>query len=104
MGEYKGAPKGGPAKALEMAIEQTKKSYIKWLIISIIPVVNFVTMGFAIFCYNNLCYLKSGGKSRGNNAWRFILMVWALYIPPQIVIKICSSNEKFSKKILGWKD
>lgn len=104
MGEYKGLPKGGQQQAIKNAIEQTQKSFTKWLLISLIPIVNWVTMGFAVFCYNNLCYLKSGGKSTGSKALRFIMMLWAFYLPPQIVIKIVSKNEKSSKKILGWKD
>ena len=102
MSEYKGLPKGGQEKAIQNAIDQTKKSFTKWFLISLIPVVNWVTMGFAVFCYNNLCYLKSGGKSKGNNAIRFLMLLWGFYLFPQIVIKIATKNEKLQKKILGW--
>ena len=104
MSEYKGAKKGGEEKALQEAIILAEKNFKKWLLISIIPIVNFVTMGFAIFCYNNLCYLKSNGKSRGNGFLRFLMMLYALYIPPVIVVRICCSNEKLQKKILGWEN
>lgn len=104
MSEYKGAEKGGQEATIKKAIALAEKNFKKWLLISLIPVVNFVTMGFAIFCYNNLNYLKSNGKTTGNGFLRFLMMLYALFLPPIIVVDLCCKNENLQKSVLGWKD
>ncbi len=93
---------GASDEDLDAMAKATSKKFWIWFLISLIPVVNFVTMGFAIFCYNNLSYIKSRGRSNGSNLLRFILMLYALYIPPIIVVNICSKNDKLGSSVLGW--
>ena len=93
---------GASEEEIEALIQITKKSYMKWLLISLIPIINIFTMGNAIFCYNNLSYLKSRGRSNGNGLWRLILLVYGLFIPPLIGVQLCSRFEKLGNKVLGW--
>lgn len=85
----------------EMKKLATKKFWI-WLAISLIPIVNWVTMGNAIFCYNTVSYIKSRGRSNGSNLLRFILMLYALIIPPIIIVNVLSRSQKMGEKVLGW--
>ena len=55
-------------------VAKTKKRFWIFLLISLIPYVNFFTMGFAVFCYNNLNFLKTRGRSTGNNGVRALMM------------------------------
>ena len=79
-----------------------KKRFFIFLLISIIPVVNFVTMGMAIFCYNEWSWLRSRGRNTGSNLLRFVLMCWAYIIPPIIVVTLCSKIESLGSKIVGF--
>ena len=83
-------------------IAKTKKRFWIFLLISLIPYVNFFTMGFAVFCYNNLNFLKTCGRSTGNNGVRALMMLYGFIIPPIIVVTLCSKIEKLGAKILGW--
>ena len=83
-------------------IAKTKKRFWIFLLISLIPYVNFFTMGFAIFCYNNLNFLKTRGRSTGSNGVRFLLMLYAFILPPLIGFTLCNKIEKLGTKILGW--
>ena len=81
---------------------KTKKRFIIFLLISLIPYVNFFTMGFAIYCYNNWNYLKTRGGNTGNDYIRGLLMLYGFILPPIIGVTLCTKNEKLSQKILGW--
>jgi len=83
-------------------IAKTRKRFWIFLLISLIPYVNFITMGITIFCYNNLNFLKTRGRSTGNNGVRFLLMLYGFIIPPLIVFSLCNKIEKLGTKILGW--
>lgn len=89
-------------ETLDELYKAAKKQYHKWLLISLIPVINWVTMGKAIFCYNNICYIKSRGRTTGNSLWRFLLLLWGLYIFPLYVVKRLANNDKRGNKVLGW--
>ena len=82
--------------------KKSSKSFWKWLAISLIPLVGFFTIGFAIFCYNTHAYVKSRGNSNGNNLVRFILMIWGLIIIPIIEVNVLAKNVKSGNKILGF--
>lgn len=92
--------------ATEAQIRQMKESASKryWilLLISLIPIVNTFTMGFCIFCYNNLSLIKSRGRSNGSDIWRFILLVYGLIIIPIIVVQLCAHIDSLGLKVLGW--
>lgn len=81
-------------------VARVKKRYRMFLLISIIPVVNWITMGCALYCYNNLCYLKSRGRYEGNNIFRFILMVYAYIIPPIIIVQLAARINSLGDRIL----
>ena len=81
---------------------KVKKSFWKWLLISLIPFVGQITIGFAIFCYNNYSLLKSRGQTTGNNNLRLLMMLWGLIIFPIIVVQACAKIESLGNKILGW--
>lgn len=81
----------------------TSKRFKKFILISLIPVVNFITMGCAIFCYNNLCYIRSRGRNNGSDIIRFIYALYALIIPPFIVVQACTHISSLGDKVLGWK-
>ena len=81
---------------------KTRKRFWIFLLISLIPYVNFFTMGFAVFCYNNLNFLKTRGRSTGNNGVRALMMIYGFIIPPIIVVTLCNKIEKLGAKILGW--
>lgn len=95
--------RGGATEAElnEMKKVASKKFWI-YLLISLIPIVNWVTMGMAIFCYNNVNYIKSRGRHTGSNLIRFILMSYAFLLPPIIVVNILSKADKAGNKVLGW--
>lgn len=81
----------------------TSKRFKMFLLISLIPFVNWITMGCAIFCYNNLSLLKSRGYNTGSNILRWILMLYAFIIPPIIVVQACAHIDALGMKVLGWK-
>jgi uncharacterized membrane protein len=81
---------------------QVKKSFWKWLLISLIPLIGQVTIGCAIFCYNNYSVLKSRGRSMGNNLVRLVMMLWGFFIIPIIVVQACAKIESLGNKVLGW--
>lgn len=91
--------------ATEAEIREMKKVITKrfWMyfFISLIPVVNFITMGCAIFCYNNLSMLKTRGRNSGSNLFRLILMLYAWLIPPIIVVQVCAHSNSLGTKVLG---
>lgn len=91
--------------ASEAELREMKKVINKrfWIyfFISLIPFVNFITMGCAIFCYNNLSMLKSRGRSNGSNLFRLILMLYAGLIPPIIVVQVCAHSSSIGSKVLG---
>ncbi len=87
---------------IEDLISITKKQYYKWLLLSLIPIINWFTMGKAIYCYNNINYMKSRGHSTGSILWRLVLVIWGLIIFPFILVMILSNNEKRGNIALGW--
>lgn len=93
---------GASDEDLQAMEEAAKKQYHKFLLISLIPIINMFTMGQAIFCYNNLSYIRSRGRSTGNVVWRFILLLYSLFLIPLLVINICSKNDNLANKVLGW--
>ena len=80
----------------------TRKSFWKWILISLIPGISIITMGFAIFCYNNLSYIKTRGRSQGNVLVRWIMLLWGFIIIPILEVKLCTKWSGFANKILGW--
>lgn len=95
---------GASDEELDVLESRARKSFWKWILISLIPFVGIVTIGFAVFCYNNLSYIKSRGRSQGNGLVRLILLLWGLLIIPLIVVNICAKADSFGNKILGWND
>lgn len=87
----------------ELKAKATKK-LIVFLLLSLIPFVNFVTVGCAIFCYNNISYINSRGADNGNNLIRFILLLYGFFIPPIIVVQVCTHNDALGAKVLGWNE
>lgn len=85
---------------IQQYIAIVNKRFKIFLLISLIPIVNWVTMGLAIFCYNNLSVLKSHGNSNGSGVLRFILMLYALFIPPIIVVQLCARIGSLGNKVL----
>ncbi len=93
---------GASQEELDEMIETVKKRYHMFLLISLIPIVNWVTMGLCIFCYNNLSILKSHGRSTGIGLWRLILLIYGLFIFPLLVIQLCAKNDSLGTKVLGF--
>lgn len=93
---------GATEEEVEDMIKVVKKRYHIFLLISLIPIVNWVTMGLCIFCYNNLALLKSRGNSTGNGLWRLILMVYGFIIFPIIWVQLCAHITPLGNKVLGW--
>ncbi len=93
---------GATEEEVIAATAATKKRMNKFLLISIIPIINWITMGLAIFCYNNYSILKSRGRSNGNNLFRLILMIYAFFIPPILVVQLCARSNSLGLKVLGW--
>lgn len=94
---------GASAEELRDLQQRASKKFWFFLLLSIIPVLNWVTMGCAIFCYNNVSIIKSRGRSNGSNFIRLILMIWALFIPPIIVVQLCARIDALGTAVLGWK-
>ncbi|MBR2929966.1 MAG: hypothetical protein IKC32_01935 [Clostridia bacterium] len=93
---------GASEQEVKALTKHTKKRYLMWLLISLIPVIGQVTVGCALFCYNNYAVLKSRGRSGGNSIWRFVLMLWGFFILPIIVVQLCARIESLGNKVLGW--
>lgn len=88
----------------ELAVLQkaAKKSMFKWMLLSLIPILNVFLIGCAIFAYNNYNFIKTRGRSMGNDIFRGIMLIWGLLIIPLIVLKILSKANKLGDKVLGW--
>ena len=82
-------------------MKKIKKRFIIFLLISIIPLVNFITMGLAIFCYNTWSYVKSRGRNTGSGLVRLFLMLYAYILPPIIVVTLCSKIRSLGSKVTG---
>ena len=95
---------GADDETLYELYDAANRKYKMFLLISLIPIVNWITMGCAIFAYNNKCFIKSRGRSTGNGLWRLILMVYAFIIPPLLVVKACASIEALGNAVLGWRN
>ena len=95
---------GASDEELDELEARARKSFWKWFLISLIPFVSFITVGCAIFCYNNLSYIKSIGRNQGSNIVRGILILWGAIILPLIVVNILAKADKLGNKVLGWND
>lgn len=91
---------GASESEIREMIKVLRKNYYKWLLISLIPIINIFTMGNAIFCYNNLNYMKSRGRTQGSVLWRWIMIIYGLILPPIIAVPILANSEKLSAKVL----
>ena len=94
-----------PEEECRELIAKTRKRFFIFLLISIIPIVNFVTMGCAIFCYNNWYLLKTRGRStgyEGSTFLRLFLVIYAYIVPLLMVLNLCVKNESIGSKVLGW--
>lgn len=87
---------------IEILTNISKKQSIKWLVLSLIPIVNLFTIGKLIFCYNNIYYMKSRGNNTGNNFFRWLLLFWGLIIIPLLEINYLERHKEKAIKILGW--
>ena len=93
---------GASEQEVRELTKKTQKRFFFWLLISIIPVLGQFTIGFAIFCYNNLSYIKTRGHSQGNVLVRWIMLLWGFIIIPILEVKLCTKWSGFANKILGW--
>lgn len=93
---------GATENDVQKALEITKKRFWIYILLSLIPVVHMVTIGMAIFCYNNIKYIKSHGRNQGSNIVRLILMLYGFIIVPIIVVQLAARIESLGNKILGW--
>lgn len=80
----------------------SSKNFWKWLAISLIPVIGFFTIGFALFCYNTNVYVKSRGRSNGSNLLRLIFLIWGLFLIAIIEVNVLAKSVKAGNKILGF--
>lgn len=84
------------------ALEQhLKKRYYKWLLISLIPIVGFFTIGLALFTYNNYTFTRSRGHNKGSGIWRFVMIIWGLIIFSLAEVQLAVKFDKLGDKILG---
>ncbi len=100
-GEFNEWVGGASDEEVREMVKITKKRYFIFLLISLIPGVSIFTMGFAIFCYNNYCLLRSRGKNTGFNLWRWVMLLYGIIFIPLLVIKICAKSDKLGSKVLG---
>ena len=94
---------GASEQEIRQMIATVRGRFWVFLLISLIPIVNFITMGCAIFCYNNLSILKSRGRSQGSDMLRFILVLYGCIIPPIIVVQACAHINSLGSSVLGIK-
>ena len=94
---------GASEQEIKQMIETVRGRFWVFFLISLIPFVNFITMGCAIFCYNNLSLLKTRGRSQGNDLLRFILVLYGFIIPPIIVVQACAHITPLGSAVLGIK-
>ena len=87
---------------LQVLQDAAKKQMWKWLLLSLIPILNFFLIGCAIFAFNNYHFIKSRGRTMGSDFLRFIMLLWGLFIIPILVMKILSKFDKLGDKVLGW--
>lgn len=80
----------------------SRKSFWKWFLISLIPLVGFLTVGVAAFCYNTHSFIKTRGHSDGSNLVRFIFLLWGGIIIPIIEVQLLSKSDKTGYKVLGF--
>ena len=87
---------------VKMMIDHLNKRFRMFLLLSFIPLVNLVTAGCAVYCYNNLNWWKSKGDNTGNNLVRFIIMLLGGIIPPFVEVMLFARMEGLSNKVLGF--
>lgn len=97
---------GASEEEVKELIKVTRKKFFMWLLISLIPGVSIFTMGFAIFCYNNLKILEArdlnGTNGLFTNLFRLIMLIYGLFIIPIIEVQLCAKIDSLGTKILGW--
>ena len=80
----------------------SRKNFMKWLLISLIPFVGFFTMGCAIFCYNTTSFISTRGHGQGSNLLRIVLLLLGGIIIPIIVVQILAHSNKLGDKVVGF--
>lgn len=93
---------GGATESELNQMEKTvKKRFWIFFLLGIIPPLNFLFMGLAVFCYNNLSYIRSRGRNQGSDGLRFLMLLWGVLIIPVIEVQLCSKAEKLGTLICG---
>lgn len=88
---------------IEVELIRLKKIFMKWFLLSFIPIVNWITTGIAYYCYVQYVYLKKRGREHNIYTFYFlilnILSIYSLIIFPIISYKTCENNDKIALKI-----
>lgn len=93
---------GATEQEIAQMREASKKSFHKWLLISLIPLVGGFFIGIALFCYNTYSFIKTRGRSNGSNLLRLFFILWGAIIIPIIEVQLLAHSEKLGYKILGF--
>ena len=83
-------------------IAKTKKRFwfFCWLALSPMLIILLWALRYSVTAV--WIFLKTCGRSTGNNGVRALMMLYGFIIPPIIVVTLCSKIEKLGDKILGW--
>lgn len=92
---------GASEEELKAMTATVKKRFTIFLLISLIPLVSVITMGFAMFCYNNYVVLKSRGRRTSNGLIILLMALYGYVIIPLIEVQLCSRIQSLGDKILG---
>lgn len=92
---------GASEEEVKAMIKKVRVRFYIFLLLGLIPFLNFVFMGLAVFCYNNLSVLKSRGRSDGSNLLRLLMILYGFIIFPIIEVQILSRIKKLSSLVLG---
>lgn len=92
---------GASEEEVKTMIKKVRIRFYIFLVLGLIPVLNFIFMGLAIFCYNNLSILKSRGRSNGSDFLRGLMILYGFIIFPIIEVQILSKVNKLGSLVLG---
>lgn len=77
---------GASEQEVQEMIKKVRIRFWIYLALGLIPFLNLVFMGLAVFAYNNLSILKSRGRKNGNDLIRLCMILYGFFIFPIIEV------------------
>lgn len=97
---------GASEEEINSLIKKVRIRFWIFLVLGLIPYLNLIFMGLAIFCFNNLNILKTRGRSNGSDLLRVLMLLYGLFIFPIAEVWLCSKIRPLGTLVSGikWKE